>query len=72
MNALEAIMVGLLTAGRQSVAWTAVPGAGRRAMARLAIAILIIGLGVAALDMATHGSDGRMAADPQAGTDASR
>jgi hypothetical protein len=36
-------------------------------MARLALAVFLIGLGVAALDMATRGSDGRMAVDPEAG-----
>jgi hypothetical protein len=69
MNVSEAIVIGLLTGSRQNVAWAAVPGAGWRAIARLAIAIAVIGVGAAALDMAarTAGDSGWVATGPEAG-----
>jgi hypothetical protein len=52
MNALEAAMIYLLTRGRQEMEWATMPGSGLRAMARLILAIVLIGLVVAALDIA--------------------
>jgi len=53
MNPLEAAVVHLLAGGRQEMEWARMPGAGRRAAMRLILAIVLIGIGVAALDIAS-------------------
>jgi hypothetical protein len=71
MNALEAIVIGLLTRRMQDMDWATMPGAGWRAIARLIIAVVVIGLGVAALDMGVRsggGGSGWVAAGPEAGS----